>query len=191
MKVDLELLTDEQIYRKVMREEIPSARESVMIATALTKQTTVEIKKGEFAPFLQLVDDLLTRNVGVYLLFAGKPSRPFIDSLRTFPQVVAKMKTRLCVRNHMKIVLVDNARLYLGSANLTGAGLGRKGKHKRNFEFGFFTTDSRVIRKFSEMVQHIWEGSHCDDCKTKRLCQQEHEKLQLALNAPGGESSRR
>jgi phosphatidylserine/phosphatidylglycerophosphate/cardiolipin synthase-like enzyme len=34
----------------------------------------------------------------------------------------------------MKVVLIDGSRLYLGSANLTGAGMGLRGTGKRNFE---------------------------------------------------------
>ena len=161
MKVDFEFLSDEQIYRKLMREEIPSARESVFIATALVKQTQIEITKGEFGPFIQLVDDLIRRRVSVSILLAGKPSKSFMDSIARFPRVAAALQFRVCARNHMKIVLIDNARLYLGSANLTGAGMGRKSNDRRNFEFGLYTTDPRLIRRVSGMAEEIWLQKPC------------------------------
>lgn len=181
MNVELELLINEQIYRKVMQEEIPSTRLSLLIATAYTKQTTIEIIKGESIPFVKLLDDLIRRKVKVFLLFAGKPSKIFIETLRSFPQVVEKMERRLCVRNHNKIVLIDNKRLYLGSANLTGAGLGSKSKNKRNFEFGIFTQNSRIIKTISNELMKIWNYEYCEKCKTKNLCQGEHEKFASAL----------
>jgi phosphatidylserine/phosphatidylglycerophosphate/cardiolipin synthase-like enzyme len=142
VNVNLEFLTDDEIYHRVMREEIPGARRSVFIATALAKQTTIEISRGEFRPFMKLVDNLLARRVWVGILLAGKPSKGFLDSMASHPRVRERLEFRVCARNHMKIVLVDNERLYLGSANLTGAGMGRKSDDRRNFEFGLFTTDT-------------------------------------------------
>jgi len=185
MHVDLDFLTDERIYNRLMREEIPSARQSLFIATALVKQTQVEIRKGEFGPFIQLVDDLLRRHVSVSILLAGKPSKGFLDSIAKFPRVAAGLQFRLCARNHMKIVLIDNTRLYLGSANLTGAGMGRKGSDRRNFEFGLYTTDARLIRKVSEKAEAVWVKSPCASCQSTRLCAFEHHRTRTALDAAG------
>lgn len=185
MKVDFEFLSDEQIYRKLMREEIPSARESVFIATALVKQTQIEITKGEFGPFIQLVDDLIRRRVSVSILLAGKPSKSFMDSIARFPRVAAALQFRVCARNHMKIVLIDNARLYLGSANLTGAGMGRKSNDRRNFEFGLYTTDPRLIRRVSGMAEEIWLQKPCRSRQATRLCAFEHHRIRAGLEMTG------
>lgn len=146
MTLDLDFLTDEEIYQRIMKEDIPLARRSVLIATALVKQTMVEVEEGEYHPFLKIVSNLVGRGVKVFLIFAGKLSRPFLKSLNDFPDAARGMEMILCVRNHMKIVLIDNEKLYLGSANLTGAGMGHKDRNKRNFEFGFFTKDVRLIK---------------------------------------------
>lgn len=184
MNVDLELLTNQDIYTRVMREEIPSANHSVVIATALVKQTNIELDTGEVAPFLRLVDSLAPHGVRFHLLFSGTPSRPFIETLLQYPHLLqpgSNLELRICVRNHMKAVLVDEDRLYLGSANLTGAGLGRKSNTKRNFEFGVFTTDRRVIEQVSNLVHEIWTLEHCGNCKTKRLCQTHNSRFAAAL----------
>lgn len=181
MKVEFDFLTGEEIYERVTREEIPAAQHSLLIVTALVKQTTVELATGGYGPFLQLAETLLDRGVDIYLLFAGKPSKGFIDSARSLPHVVSRLQMRICPRNHMKMILIDGRRLYLGSANLTGAGLGRRDKNQRNFEFGLFTMDAQLISRVSTMVQEIWEGAPCAKCRTKRLCRMEHERLSLAL----------
>lgn len=181
MNVELELLTNEQIYHKVMQEEIPSTKHSLLIATAYTKQTTIELIKGESIPFIKLLDNLIRREVKVFLLFAGKPSKVFIETLRSFPRVIEKMERRLCVRNHNKIVLIDNKHLYLGSANLTGAGLGSKSRNKRNFEFGIFTKDRHIIQIISNELSKIWNYQYCGNCKKKKLCQSEHDKFLNSL----------
>jgi len=187
MRIEFEFLTDEQIYRKMMREEIPSARESVLIATALVKQTQVEIRKGEFGPFLELADELIRRRVSVSILLAGKPTKGFLESIAKFPKVASEMSLRVCARNHMKIVLIDRDRLYLGSANLTGAGMGRKGNDRRNFEFGLYTSDPRLIRRVSEVAEQIWLQVPCRTCRATRLCAYEHHRIAQSLQQLGAQ----
>ena len=177
MLVDLELLTDAEIYERVMRDEIPNAKRSVLIATALVKQTTVEMDSGKSAPFLRLAEALGRRGVRVDLLIAGTPSAGFIKSLAEVQGTSPHLRIRLCARNHMKVVLIDGRRLYLGSANLTGAGMGLRSTHKRNFEFGVFTEDRRIIERISDVIRRIWVEEPCADCRVKRLCFSEHQKL--------------
>jgi hypothetical protein len=65
---------------------------------------------------------------------------------------------------------VDGAWLYLGSANLTGAGLGKKGPHRRNFELGFCTEDFDVIDRVTALFQSVWSGMECRACQLYDLC---------------------
>lgn len=177
MKVEIDLLWSHEIYQRVMREEIPAARKALVIATAFTKQTSVETAAGEYVPFLALVDELVSRGVTFFLLTAGTPSRPFLQSLLGFPRLLGDVHFRICARNHTKAVLIDDSRLYLGSANLTGAGMGGKGNDKRNFELGFVTTDTRLVRRMSREIDAIWRGDPCAKCRAKKLCRREHESF--------------
>jgi hypothetical protein len=67
-------------------------------------------------------------------------------------------------------VLVDGAWVYLGSANLTGAGLGAKDERRRNFEVGFATEDFDVIDRVTALYESVWSGSECGTCKLRDLC---------------------
>src|SRR5229473_1158043 len=67
-------------------------------------------------------------------------------------------------------VLVDGAWVYLGSANLTGAGLGAKGDARRNFELGFCTEDFEVIDRVTALFQAVWTGAECGACKLRDVC---------------------
>ena len=51
---------------------------------------------------------------------------------------------------HTKAIVIDAQQAFIGSANLTGAGLGAKWANKRNFESGFFTQDSGHLRELME-----------------------------------------
>ena len=48
--------------------------------------------------------------------------------------------------------------MYLGSANLTGAGLGAKGDDKRNFEIGVWTTSPSLIEAVLEQFNGVLVG---------------------------------
>ena len=184
MQVEIELLTNKQIYRRIMCEEIQAVQRSLLVGTALLKETRIETTQG-IVSFNEYLDRLVRRNVEVGVLFAGKPSKPFVDALCSFPNVLSDVSWRSCPRTHLKAVLVDGERLYLGSANLTGAGLGMKSENKRNFEVGLFTTDQRLISTVRQLMTDIMDGTYCESCQVRALCQKEHEHFQAAIAACG------
>ena len=59
---------------------------------------------------------------------------------------------------HMKVVIVDGRFAYVGSANLTGAGLGAKSPTRRNFEAGYTTTHVDEIDRLMEFVDALYLG---------------------------------
>ena len=77
---------------------------------------------------------------------------------------------RRCPRIHAKAVIVDGRRMYLGSANLTGAGLGAKSPRRRNFEAGIWTDDLSQIDPVADMLEGIWSGRECPDCGRRDYC---------------------
>ena len=80
------------------------------------------------------------------------------------------MERILCPRVHLKAVIIDGNFSYSGSANLTGAGMGAKSEHKRNFEAGIITDDQKIIDQVMEQFDNIWSGIHCRACKRKKFC---------------------
>jgi hypothetical protein len=59
---------------------------------------------------------------------------------------------------------------YIGSANLTGAGIGMKGDDKRNFEAGILTDDPMVVKDVMNQFDEVWMGKHCKKCKRRDFC---------------------
>jgi phosphatidylserine/phosphatidylglycerophosphate/cardiolipin synthase-like enzyme len=80
------------------------------------------------------------------------------------------MTLKICPRVHFKAVLIDSAWLYLGSANLTGAGLGAKHKDNRNFEVGFVTEDFDTIDRITALFESVWSGAECKTCRLHDVC---------------------
>jgi phosphatidylserine/phosphatidylglycerophosphate/cardiolipin synthase-like enzyme len=77
---------------------------------------------------------------------------------------------RMCPRVHLKMIAVDGAHLYLGSANFTGAGLGAKGDARRNFEMGILTDDDLMLDAAQARFDRIWRGKECAACKLYDRC---------------------
>jgi len=170
MKVELELVGGEQHYQRVILDTLLRARSNVWIATANVKDCRVELN-GRFRSIVEAFATLCDRGVEVRLLHSAVPSSWFLKSLRAKGLAAhPNFKMRRCQRLHFKAVLVDDRHLHLGSANLTGAGLGAKGEHRRNFELGFLTQDPRLIEHVARLYHEIWEGLLCRECKRTNVC---------------------
>ena len=169
--IHAELLSGRDLYRTVVQEKMAGARESVWIATANVKAMMVEQARGRFAPVLALFRTLARRGVELRLLHAELPSRPFraaFDRSRTL--VRGGLQLKICPRVHFKCVRVDGAWVYLGSANLTGAGLGAKHADTRNFELGLVTEDFDTVDRVTALFESVWSGAECGRCRLRSVC---------------------
>lgn len=168
--IEAELLSGTELYRRVVLEKMAKARESVWISTANVKAMMVE-RGGKWAPVVELFAELARRKVELRLLHAELPSRPFRAAFDRHQKLTrGGLELKICPRVHFKCVLVDHAWLYLGSANLTGAGLGAKHPDARNFELGFVTEDFEVIDRVADLYQSIWSGEACGTCRLRSQC---------------------
>jgi len=154
---------------------VRAARTSVWIATANLKEMLVEAPlgtraraRGRFASIADDLFDLVKRGVDVRMLHASPPSGPMTRSLAKAKPVRERMK--MCPRVHLKMIAVDGASLYLGSANFTGAGLGAKGDGRRNFEMGVLTDDDVMLDVAQARFDRIWRGKECASCKLYDRC---------------------
>jgi phosphatidylserine/phosphatidylglycerophosphate/cardiolipin synthase-like enzyme len=165
-----ELLTGEALYRRVVLERMAQARLSVWVSTANVKAMFIE-QQGRFDSVLGLFQTLAARGVELRLLHAELPSRPFRKAFDALPALVqGGLALKICPRVHFKCVLVDGAFAYLGSANLTGAGLGAKHPDARNFELGLLTEDFDVVDRVKALFQAVWSGAECGTCRLRAVC---------------------
>jgi len=114
------------------------------------------------------LERLAARGVEVRVLHSGVPSGPFLEELKAVEPGAFHM--RRCPRTHFKAVVVDGTRVYLGSANLTGAGLGAKSEGRRNFEIGLVTDDPAMVDAVADLFEAIWSGSQCKACDRTDFC---------------------
>jgi phosphatidylserine/phosphatidylglycerophosphate/cardiolipin synthase-like enzyme len=165
----LEFVTDRQIYEKVVCEQIPGAKKFLWLATSDLKDMYVD-KGGKKCPFLEVLSDLVGRHVEVRLLHAKEPGPRFREDFDKYENLAGGLEQILCPRVHVKSVVVDGKWAYVGSANITGAGMGAKSKDKRNFEAGIITDEKGIVGAIMEQFDGIWRGERCGGCKRKEYC---------------------
>ncbi len=169
----IKLLANEEVYDSVIEHGLGAAKHSVWIATANVKNLMLSVGSGSVQSSLELFEELTGRGVAVRLLHSGIPSGPFLSALKKSRTKLAGNKLfqmKRCVRVHMKCVLVDNKLLYIGSANFTGAGLGMKGKGRRNFELGVITDEDDIMDRVADLYENIWSGGKCIRCGRRDQC---------------------
>jgi len=164
----LELILNEDHLTGVLTEALTSCRHRLFIATADVKDVHIPDGRGDARSILEVFDDLSGRGIDIRLLHGGVPSGPFLRRLKD--HVPARLTMRRCPRVHVKALIVDGRRMYLGSANLTGAGLGAKSPRRRNFEAGIWTDDVALIDPMADSLDHIWNGGACPTCGRKDHC---------------------
>ena len=172
-----EFIKDREIYERIISDLIPKTKKFLWLATADLKDLHVD-KNGKVVPFLEILSDLIKKNIEIRLLHAKEPGPVFRKDFDRYPNLISGMERILCPRVHLKSAIIDGKVAYTGSANLTGAGMGAKSSNKRNFEAGIITTEENLVSKIMEQFDDIWRGSHCQDCKRKKYCADYRDLLQ-------------
>jgi phosphatidylserine/phosphatidylglycerophosphate/cardiolipin synthase-like enzyme len=184
--ISLQLVGGRGHYERVVR-AVMDARRSVWIATANLKELMVEDDRAApgrrrtarttarqaraYRSVFDALDELAARGVELRILHATRPSRAFRAAMAGKPRLArGALALRACPRVHFKVVIVDGAFVYVGSANWTGAGLGAKGTGRRNFELGFAGADDGLLDRAQEMFDHVWRGAACKGCRLREVC---------------------
>lgn len=172
------LVVDQEHYDELVLGAILKAKTSVWISTANVKEMmheaplgTTARARGRFVSMLESLRDLARRGVEVRILHAGRPSGPFRAALAKYKTLAERrFEMRQCPRVHLKVIATDGSKLYTGSANFTGAGLGAKGEGRRNFEMGVLTDDDVLLDQAQARFDRIWRGKECASCKLRGVC---------------------
>ena len=157
-------IKNEEHYKEVLS-KASKVKEAIWIGTADIKDLYV----GD-EPFLGVLAELVKKGIDVRLIHAKEPGPIFREEFDRYPVLIKKLQRQLCPRVHFKIVVFDYREVYVGSANLTGAGIGAKGANKRNFEAGILTDEFEIVDAACEQFDSVWTGKHCKQCLRKKMC---------------------
>ncbi len=179
-------------YKEVLS-RVQSVKHTLWIGTADIKDLYVEVGKeknvsskreqkehalsaewekgrAKLKPFLALIAQLIRRGVEVRLIHAKEPGPNFREDFDKYPVLYDRLERVLCPRVHFKMLVFDCKEVYIGSANLTGAGIGMKVETTRNFEAGILTDDPEIVEQAMNQFDEVWIGKHCKSCKRRDFC---------------------
>lgn len=124
----------------------------------------------EKKPFLVLLAQFIRKGVEVRLIHAKEPGPAFREDFDKYPILYDGLERVLCPRVHFKMLIFDCEEAYIGSANLTGAGMGMKSENRRNFEAGILTDNPKIVEAAMEEFDKVWRGEMCKKCQRKTFC---------------------
>ena len=157
-------IADEAHFKEVLS-MVPNVKRSLWIGTADIKDLYVGDR-----PFLGILADLISKGREVRLIHAKEPGPNFREDFDRYPVLFSGLERALCPRVHFKMIIFDCKVAYIGSANLTGAGIGMKGTTTRNFEAGILTDDPALVEAAMNQFDSVWAGFKCKDCRRRQYC---------------------
>lgn len=164
----LQYITNADHYNLVLS-RVAAVKQTLWIGTADIKD--LHVKCGnDTIPFLGMLAQLIRKRVEVRLIHAKEPGPNFREDFDRYPVLATGLERVLCPRVHFKMLVFDCQTVYIGSANLTGAGIGMKGSTTRNFEAGILTDDPNIVGAAISQFDDVWIGSHCQSCNRRKFC---------------------
>ena len=141
------------------------------ITTADTKDLQVPLGR-RFVPLLKILSDLVKAGVSVRLMHAKDPDPRFRRNFDRYPNLLSSdlFDSILCPRILSKAIIMDGKRAFVGSAILTGVGLGTNGADKPNVEASFLTTDAGHLRELVNWIDRLYLGEFCVKCPRRAVC---------------------
>ena len=157
-------IADEAHFKEVIA-RVSTVKKYLWIGTADIKDLYI----GE-RPFLGILADLISKGREVRLIHAKEPGPNFREDFDRYSVLFTGLERVLCPRVHFKIIILDLKMAYIGSANLTGAGLGMKSPRTRNFEAGILTDDPALVEAAMNQFDAVWAGFKCTNGGRKEYC---------------------
>lgn len=152
-----------------MISRVSSVKHTLWIGTADIKDLYVKVGT-QTKPCLAVLAQLIKKGVEVRLIHAKEPGPAFREDFDKYPVLFDQLERVLCPRVHFKMLVFDCQTVYIGSANLTGAGIGMKSEGKRNFEAGILTDNPEIVEQAMNQFDDVWIGKHCKSCKRRDYC---------------------
>ena len=167
------LITNEEHYKEIIL-RLSTAKSSIKMMTAdfnlfRLRPTDQQGKKKVGIPCITHLINKAKEGVNVQIILA-EPSANVDEELKEYSRQMKSypFATRQCIRNHAKVVIIDDKIAYIGSANATRAGLGQF--DPGNFEAGILTDDPKLISSATALFTRIWDRNYCDGCHRADKC---------------------
>lgn len=156
------LITNEEHYDEVVK-RMCEAKSSIKIMTANFKRFRLKptskqgVNYNDGTPFIEYLMDKAVEGISVQII-CSNPSASFIEEwqecyrLKGNPE---RFEYMFSDRNHAKVYIVDDKIAYIGSANVTKAGI--RQLNDANYEAGILTDDPELVSSIKEFFSMVWE----------------------------------
>lgn len=172
------LIINENHYQEVIQ-RVCDASASIKIMTGDFKRFNLKptAKQGknykDGTPFVKYLMEKAVQGILVQII-CSEPTKLFMDEKDEYYEQMNQpelFEFKRCIRNHTKAIIIDDKLAYIGSANITPAGIGQGIFTPGNFEAGILTDAPSVVTSIMELFSKIWAGSYCADCHRAEKCQ--------------------
>ena len=166
------LISDREHYEFLIG-NIRKAKRSVLLSTANVKRFSIgeTEAKASSESFLDILDSLANSGVDIRII-CSSPSRGFLEEMEGHEDLMndPHFTFKTCRRCHMKMVIIDSEIIYIGSANITAAGMGPRIDTRRNFEAGMISSDVNLVEQGIDIFEEGWSKKRCNSCYYKSEC---------------------
>lgn len=175
---EVRLIVNNNHYEEVIQ-RICLAKSSIKILTGDFKRFRLKplVEQGENyndgTPFIKSLIEKAENGVSVQIL-CSRPSKYFAEELDNYYQQMEStdnFEYVYCIRNHAKVIIVDDELAYVGSANVTPAGLGQGIISPGNFEAGILTNNPELVSSVIDFFAMVWDANSCTGCHRADQCE--------------------
>lgn len=165
----IQYIKDEEHHDEVLA-LFDTVKHRLWLATANLKDISYKDEDGDKNKIIDIFESLVERKVEVRII-CSRPTNTIETELYKSALLTDTeyFKIKYCYRNHMKMIVFDQDQVYIGSANMTPAGIGGRIEDCRNFEAGILTDAPMIVSDAIDHFSSAWNPDTCSDCnKMKR-----------------------
>ncbi len=153
-------VADEEHYTEVFK-RMAEVKSYLKIATGDLKNFNVTVESEDGEETMRLCDfflSLVERGVQVQVV-CMKPFGFYLYAKENCPQLLENplFDLRYNGQNHMKLFAFDDECVYIGSANITSAAIGKRASGKRNHEAGMLLWGEDMIEAPLSHFDRVWD----------------------------------
>ena len=151
-------IADIEHYDDVFQ-RINGVKHSLKLTCANLKNFNVYLADGEPIKFSEFLLSLLRRGVQIQIVCMDPfPFYRYVSE--NLPELFNEpgLELRQNDHVHMKIFIFDDKCAYIGSANLTGAAIGRRNNKQRNYEAGVLVQKNDIFESAVEHFKIVWDA---------------------------------
>lgn len=158
------LVINDSHYDEVVK-RICNAKSSIKILTANFKRFRLKptAKQGVYyndgTPFIEYLMNKAVHGVAVQII-CSNPSDSFTKEWQEYYQQMGNpdlFEYKFSDRNHAKVYIIDDEIAYIGSANVTKAGI--RQLTPGNYEAGILTDDPELVSSVKDFFFTIWDAN--------------------------------